>query len=170
MTGDERYPGFHEFVAARSPSLARSAYLLTGDAHAAEDLVQEALARVTGRWRAIAATGDPEPYVRKVLYTVFVSRWRRERRRPLDPHAAEGPDEAEEITSRIALRRSLARLSARQRAVLVLRFYEDLTVAETAAVLGVSTSTVKSQTADALANLRAVGGVTLANLYEGVPR
>ena len=169
MTGDaERYPGFHEFVAARSVALARTAYLLTGNAHAAEDLVQEALARVVGRWRSIAANGDPEPYVRRVLYTVHVSRWRRTRRDRDVQVPPVGPDEAETVTRRLALREALDRLTPRQRAVLVLRYYEDLTEREAAAVLGVSISTVKSQAADALAKLRLVGGPTLASLREEV--
>lgn len=168
MAGEaHRYPGFHEFVAARSAALSRTAYLLTGDPHAAEDLVQESLARVTGRWRSIVAKGDPEPYVRRVLYTVYVSGWRRQRRQPLSRPVV-GPDEAETTTRRLALRAALDRLTPKQRAVLVLRYYEDLTERQAAEVLGVSVSTVKSQSADALARLRQVGGPTLASLREGV--
>ena len=171
MTGDDqRYPGFHEFVAARSAALSRTAYLLTGDPHAAEDLVQESLARVVGRWRSIAAKGDPEPYVRRVLYTVHVSRWRHVRRHPVTPPPRSGADEAETATRRLALRAALDRLTPKQRAVLVLRYYEDLTERQAAEVLGVSLSTVKSQTADALAKLRQVGGPTIASLREEVAR
>ena len=169
MTGDQqRYPGFHEFVAARSSALSRTAYLLTGDPHAAEDLVQEALARVVGRWKSIAAKGDPEPYVRRVLYTLHVSRWRHVRRHPITPAPPAGRDEAETATRRVVLRLALDRLTPKQRAVLVLRYYEDLTERQAAELLGVSVSTVKSQTADALAKLRQVGGPTIASLREGV--
>lgn len=166
----ERYPGFHDFVAARSVALARTAYLLTGDHHAAEDLVQEALSRVVLRWSSVVAKGDPEPYVRRILYTVHVSRWRRLRAHPVAHPPRPAPDEAEHATWRVALGAALDRLTPKQRAVLVLRFYEDLTERQAAAVLGVSVSTVKSQTAQALLRLRAVGGPTIAALREEVAR
>ncbi len=73
------YDGFRAFVASRSAALARTAYLLTGDRHLAEDLLQEALARVAARWDRVAAAGDPEPYVRRVLYTCAVYGFRRRR-------------------------------------------------------------------------------------------
>ena len=165
---DDRYPGFHDFVAARSVALVRTAYLLTGNQHAAEELVQEALTRVVPRWRAIVAKGDPEPYVRRVLYTVHVSRWRRLRAHPVTPPAGRGPDEAEHATWRVALGQALDRLTPKQRAVLVLRYFEDLTERQTAAVLGISVSTVKSQSAQALLRLRTMGGPTLAALREEV--
>lgn len=161
MTGHDRYPGFHEFVAARSVALVRTAYLLTGNQHAAEDLVQEALSRVVVRWRASVAKGDPEPYVRRVLYTTHVSRWRHVRSHPVDQPPRAALDEADDTTSRIVLGQALDRLTPKQRAVLVLRYYEDLTERQTAAVLGVSVSTVKSQTSQALLRMRTVGGTSL---------
>jgi RNA polymerase sigma-70 factor (sigma-E family) len=165
----DRYPGFHEFVAARSAALVRTAYLLTGNQHAAEDLVQEALSRVVIRWRAIVAKGDPEPYVRRVLYTVHVSRWRHLRAHPEVRPPESGLDEAEAATARVVLGNALDRLTPKQRAVLVLRYYEDLTERQTAAVLGISVSTVKSHAAQALLRMRTVGGPTIATLREGVP-
>jgi RNA polymerase sigma-70 factor (sigma-E family) len=152
--------GFEDFVRTRSAALARRAYLLTGDVYLAEDLLQETLARVAERWRSIARAGDPEPYVRRVLYTQAVNGWRRRRRSAALHRLAAGRapelagDDAEAIARRVVLRDSLARLTARQRAVLVLRFYEDCTEVQTAAVLGCSVNTVKSQTRHALARLR----------------
>ena len=140
MREDERYPGFREFVAARSGALSRTAFLLTGETHAAEDLLQEALARVASRWRRIVAGGDPEPYVRRVIYTVHVSRWRRHRGREVSgigPDRSTGVDLADRSAARLTVGSALDRLTAKQRAV-----------------LGVSISTVKAQTADALARLR----------------
>ena len=163
----EPYAGFREFVAARSGALARTAYLLTGDAHAAKDLLQEALTRVAGRWRRIVASGDPEAYVRRVLYTTHVSWWRRRTSQSELSRRRDRPaplDVAEVVARRMLMASALAKLTPKQRAVLVLRFYEDLTEASTAAVLGVSVSTVKSQTAYALARLRDVAGVDIADL------
>jgi RNA polymerase sigma-70 factor (sigma-E family) len=143
---------FEEFVAARRSALLRTAYLLTGDAHEAEDLVQVALLNVVPRWRRIA--DNPEPYVRKVLARESVNRWRRRRWREVHTDAV--PETSVEGSSddRLALREALARLAPRQRAVIVLRYYEDLTEAETARMLGISVGTVKSQARDALARLR----------------
>jgi RNA polymerase sigma-70 factor (sigma-E family) len=152
---------FEDFVAAaRGAALLRTAFLLTGDRHLAEDVVQEALSRVVGRWSKIAGAGDPEPYVRRVMYSVVVDRSRRRssREQPSDdvtqdlPH----PDQAERIATRLTLREALLRLTIRQRQVLVLRFYEDLSEAQTADVMGCSAATVKSQTAHALTRLRAL--------------
>ncbi|MDW5328462.1 SigE family RNA polymerase sigma factor [Plantactinospora sp. KLBMP9567] len=151
--------GFREFVEARLVRLSRVAYLLTGRHHDAEDLLQAALVKVAARWRRVAATGDPEAYVRRVMYNERILSWRRWRRQVVQP--AEGVpevgptgDAADGVVSRLVLERALARLTWRQRAVLVLRFFEDLSVAETAAVLGCSIGTVKSQTSHALGRLR----------------
>lgn len=143
---------FEQYVAARRGALLRTAYLLTGDPHGAEDLVQVALMKVVPRWSRIA--DDPEPYVRKVLVHESVSRWRRRRWREI--HTDRLPDASIEGpgADRVALQQALARLAPRQRAVVVLRYYEDLTEAETARVLGVAVGTVKSQARDALARLR----------------
>ena len=148
MSGPE---SFEEYVAARRAALLRTAYLLTGHREDAEDLVQVALVKVVPRWSRIA--DHPEPYVRKVLVHESVSRWRRRRWREvhtdrLPESPVEGPG-----ADRVALQQALARLAPRQRAVIVLRYYDDLTEAETARLLGVSVGTVKSQARDALARL-----------------
>ncbi|GAA4630407.1 SigE family RNA polymerase sigma factor [Actinoallomurus vinaceus] len=154
-----RFDGLPEFVAARQQALMRTAYLLTGDGDLAEDLVQSALVKVAARWGRVAAAGDPEAYVRKILYHEHISWWRRRGRhrdRPTaDPPEPEGrPDFADGMVSAILLRQALGRLAPRQRAVIVLRFYEDRSEAETAALLGCSVGTVKSQTHRALSRLR----------------
>lgn len=143
---------FEEYVAARRAALLRTAYLLTGHHQDAEDLVQVALVKVVPTWSRIA--DDPEPYVRKVLVHESVSRWRRRRWREI--HTDRLPDAATEGpgADRVALQQALALLAPRQRAVVVLRYYEDLTERETATVLGISVGTVKSQARDALSRLR----------------
>jgi RNA polymerase sigma-70 factor (sigma-E family) len=143
---------FEEYVAARRGALLRTAYLLTGSRDDAEDLVQVALIKAVPHWKRIA--DRPEPYVRKILARESVSRWRRRRWREvpsddLPETPVDGPAE-----DRVELQRALTRLAPRQRAVIVLRYYEDLTEVETARVLGISVGTVKSQTRDALARLR----------------
>jgi RNA polymerase sigma-70 factor (sigma-E family) len=148
--------GFAAFVRNRSASLARTALLLTADPHLAEDLVQTALAKVAARWTRIASAGDPTPYVRNVMLRTVIS-WRRRRSfgevpvatMPDASDAASTVNDADEL-----LRRALGELPPRQRAVLVLRFYEDLSEADTAAALGCSVGTVKSKTAKGLARLR----------------
>lgn len=145
-----------EFVSARGPALSRTAYLLTGDHQAAEDLVQETYVVLVRRWQK-AGRLDPEAYVRTILYSRFVDGWRRRRLWELpwaSPPDVPGGDEAGTVTDRLTLRDALARLTPRQRAVLVLRFYEDLTETQAAAALGISPNTVKSQTRVALQRLR----------------
>ena len=143
---------FEQYVAARRGALLRTAYLLTGNAHDAEALVQSTLINVVPKWSRIA--GNQEPYVRKVLARESVSRWRRRRWREV--HTDRVPETATEAPGddRLALRHALARLAPRQRAVIVLRYYEDLTEAETADVLGCAVVTVKSQAHHALQALR----------------
>ncbi|MFB9718683.1 SigE family RNA polymerase sigma factor [Planobispora longispora] len=149
---------FRDFVSARSPALMRLAYLLTGgDQHAAEDLLQSALARSAARWRTVE---EPEAYVRQVMYRQQVSWWRRRREttfaEPPDRAEAGGDDGTAGVELRIVMRRALARLTSRQRAVLVLRYYEDLPEAEVAGILGCSVGTVRSTTHRSLAKLRAL--------------
>ncbi|GIF99304.1 hypothetical protein Cci01nite_43980 [Catellatospora citrea] len=150
-----RYDGFHEFVVARGGALSRTAFLLTGEHHAAEDLVQTALAKAAVRWRQIMEYGQPEAYVRRIMVNEQISWWRRRPARPMAelPDRA-GPDEPGRVVERVVLTRALATLAPRQRAVLVLRYYEDLSEADTAAAMGCSVGTVKSQTNLALTNLR----------------
>lgn len=150
---------FSEFVAASSPRLFRVAMALTGRHHAAEDLLQGALARTYARWRHVR--GDPEAYVRRAMYRAQVSVWQRRRRHaevPLES-VLEPPDHRDDIRAtdhRLALRAALLRLGPRQRAVLVARVLEDLSEEETAALLGCSPGTVASQLHRALARLREI--------------
>lgn len=152
---------FRAFVVARRPALLRTAWLLTGSRDDAEDLVQTALVRTARHWSRVLAAGDPEPYVRRVLVTAHVSAWRSASRRvptaalPDGAIDAAGPRPADP-EDRLVLAAALARLTPRQRAVLVLRFYEDLTETQTAQALGIGVGTVKSQTRHALARLRAL--------------
>ncbi|MFE4537880.1 SigE family RNA polymerase sigma factor [Streptomyces scopuliridis] len=149
---------FEAFVAARGPRLLRMAWLLTGDAHLAEDLLQSTLAKVWPKWPRIA--GDrPEAYVRTSLVHLHASWWRRRWRGEL-PYG-EVPDKAGtfDAYAEVDLEQSLAAavraLPVRQRAVVVLRYFEDLSVEDTAATLGCTPGTVKSQSARALRSLRA---------------
>lgn len=147
---------FAEFVAERGHALLQAAYALTGDQHAAEDLLQGALAKAFVRWRHINVNADP--YVRRILYHDYVSRWRRVRRREIpvaDPPDVSAHDQDDSDTAqRLSVRAALLRLPPRQRAVLVLRYLEDRSVEETAELLGCSRGTVGSQTSRALAKLR----------------
>ncbi|MCP2328402.1 RNA polymerase sigma-70 factor (sigma-E family) [Hamadaea flava] len=149
--------GFREFVAASSPALSRAAYLLTGDHQLAEDLLQSALASTYRHWRRVR-DGNPAAYVRQAMHREQISWWRRRRLteqlsgEPVDRMG--GGDLAADAVNRITLVQALAQLPPRQRAVIVLRFYDDLTEAETARVLGCAVGTVKRQAHDALARLR----------------
>jgi RNA polymerase sigma-70 factor (sigma-E family) len=150
ITGDEA--GFDAFVAGRQAALSRTAYLLTGDHHLAQDLVQAALLQAARHWRRIHTS--PEAYVRRAMYHQNISWWRRRRltESPLLGH--DGAADAADTDLRLSLDQALARLTPKQRTVLVLRFYEDLTEVETARALSLSTSTVKSTSRQALARLR----------------
>jgi RNA polymerase sigma-70 factor (sigma-E family) len=162
---------FEEWAHARSAALARAAYLLTGDLHLAEDLLQETLTRVAQHWRRVRRQGEPDAYARRVMHNLAVDAWRRRRSRPREVLGAEAPEPGihgdVETDRRLVLRDALATLTLRQRAVLSLRFYEDLTEAETAAVLGCSVSTVKSTAREALARLRARAPEHLAAFAPG---
>lgn len=159
------FASFAAFVESRRPALLRSAYLSCGDVHLAQDLVQGALVKLAQRWDRVS-TGNPDGFARVVMYRDLIS-WRRKLRREYlgahpDPDwptsAGPGADRhrppTEDADLRITLRSALERLTLRQRTVLVLRFYEDLSVDRTAELLGVSTGTVKSQTNAALRRLR----------------
>jgi RNA polymerase sigma-70 factor (sigma-E family) len=159
-------PGdFEAYVSARRRSLLRTAWMLTGDWHLAEDLVQTALMRCYPKWRQIAK-GDSDAYVRRAIFTTYVSwwrrRWRGERSTAEVPERVSPSDGYSDVDQRRLVMTALAALPARQRAVVVLRFYEDLTEAQTAEVLECAIGTVKSQTVKALGNLRA-GGLLLAH-------
>lgn len=150
---------YPDFVATRSDRLLRVAHMLTRDWATAEDLLQESLAKA---WFAWPRLDEPEPYVRRILVTTYTSWWRRRWRQevPSDDLPDSGSGQPDPLGERDAMWRALGRLPARQRAVLVLRFYEDLSVAETAAVLGCHEGTVKSQTAKALAKMRVDESIT----------
>ncbi|MET8090153.1 SigE family RNA polymerase sigma factor [Micromonospora sp. NPDC005220] len=148
--------GFDDFVATRSPRLLRTAFLLTGEWASAEDLLQTALARAWEAWHRI--DGDPEPYVRRILANAYASSWRRRWRGELPtadpPEAVVDADPHAGVDDRDRLWRALGRLPRRQRAVLVLRYFEDLSEVEIADTLGCSVGTVKSQASRAMAKLR----------------
>ena len=150
---------YTEFVRARGAALQRTAYLLTGDWALAEDLLQTALAKSYLRW----PVDNPEAYVRRVLVTTYASWWRRRWRGEV-PHEVlpdtSATDRWADVDARNALSGALARLPRRMRAVVVLRFHEDLTETEVARTLGVTVGTVKSQCAKALAKLRADDALT----------
>ncbi|GAA4128603.1 SigE family RNA polymerase sigma factor [Nocardioides fonticola] len=153
MSDSDLRAAFEDYVAARRTALLRIAYLLTGQAADAEDLVQAALIKAMPHWSRIAH--DPEAYVRTIMARESVSRWRRRRWREVHTDvvpeaAAQGAD----IARRTVVLEALAQLSPRQRAVIVLRYYEDLTEAQTADVLGLRLGTVKSHARDALERLR----------------
>jgi RNA polymerase sigma-70 factor (sigma-E family) len=160
--GDSRatssYPaGFDAFALRASPSLLRSAYVLTGDRGHAEDLLQTTLWRTARRWRA--ARVSPEAYAHRVLVNLSRDRRRGLRRRPVEQPGSDGrsdvgADPLERLIARDTMTRAVRRLPVRQREVVVLRFFLDLSVAETAAALGVSEGAVKSHTARALGRMR----------------
>ncbi|MFF0150234.1 SigE family RNA polymerase sigma factor [Micromonospora sp. NPDC005203] len=148
---------FREFVAARSAALLRTAYLLTGDWATAEDLLQTALTKTYLAWKRLGGIEAVESYARRVMVNTSTSWWRRrwhgERPTEVLPERA-GVDEISQQLDRDLLWRHLRELPSRQRAVLVLRYYEDLSEAQTAALLNISPGTVKSQSSRALATLR----------------
>lgn len=151
MRDEEAFAGF---VRAEQTALLRTATLLTGDRGDAEDLVQVALVRVADRWGRI---DDPSRYVRTVLARLATDRWRLLRTRTAHVPLSEGDavaDPVGEAVARVAMLRELARLPHRQRAVLVLRYYEGWSEAEIAGALGCSAGTVKTHAARGLARLQ----------------
>lgn len=146
---------FDAFVRARHTALLRYGTVLTGDPHSAADLVQDALERTGLAWSRVLQQGDPEGYVRRVMANRNISAWRRLRRERL---VGEPPDSSyDEGDSHVddAMWHALALLPRRQRTVLVLRYYEDLSEAEISRVLGIAKGTVKSQASKGIATLRA---------------
>jgi RNA polymerase sigma-70 factor (sigma-E family) len=149
---------FEAYMAARQPALLRTAYLLTGDRHAAEDLVQTALAKLYLSWDKVQRRELVDSYVRRILVNENNSSWRRPwRRREITtdqvPEQRSVTDQ-HDLGQRAALWDFVQTLPPKQRAVIVLRFYEDLSEAETAQILGISVGTVKSQASRALASMR----------------
>lgn len=149
---------FAEFVAARSTALHRTAYLLVGERHLAQDLLQEALTKTYVAWPRLRDPGKAEAYTRKAITTTAISwyrrkSWRGERPTEVLPEATHD-GHAGRIEQQDWLWTALLRLPPRQRAAIVLRFYEDLTEAQTAEVLGCAVGTVKSQVHAGLSKLR----------------
>ncbi len=150
---------FEQFVVSRSATLLRTALMLIGDRGEAEDLLQTALLRTALKWRAVQ--GEPNAYARQVLVNLARDRWRRRKRRPAEHSMDDLPpaltlhhDHADTVVDKQLLAGALARLSQRQREVLALRYFEDLSVADTAAIMGTSEGTVKSYTSRPLQQLR----------------
>jgi RNA polymerase sigma-70 factor (sigma-E family) len=154
---DGSKPDFDDFVRTRSTGLLRIAYLLTGDRYAAEDLVQEVLEQMYAKWRWI--TGAPDAYARRALVNRSTNRWRRRGRRPEAPlahHDVAAPDHSDHVVIRDTVVEALRSLPPGQRAAVVLRYLDDLPVAEVASALNCSEGTVKSNTSRGLDRLRAV--------------
>jgi RNA polymerase sigma-70 factor (sigma-E family) len=151
---------FRSWVSASRSRLRTTAYLLCGDWFLADDLVQDALARLFSVWDRVVAGGDPTAYARRVLVNLSLDHWRRPARREV-PHA-ELPDSGRVVAvggeDRERLIAALRRVPPGQRAVLVLRFWEDLSIEQTAQALGTSAGNVKSQTSRGLDALRAALG------------
>jgi RNA polymerase sigma-70 factor (sigma-E family) len=151
---DER---FREFMAARWPALVRLGYGLTGDLGLAEDLAQTTLASVYASWSRVSRAGDPDAYVYRIMFNANKSRFRKKR---IAEHPSAvlpetgAPDATGSVEQRTVLMTALMELAPRQRAAVLLRYFEDLSEAQTAAVLDCSVGTVKSQTSHALARLR----------------
>ena len=154
---------FRSYVVARSPALLRTAYMLTGNRADAEDLLQTALAKTCLAWDRIREREAVDGYVRRVMVNTQTSFWRRRRvsEHPTDelPDVPAGRDDTADLDLHDALWTALSALPRRQRAMVVLRYYEDLSEAETAQVMGVSVGTVKSTTSRALAKLRDTSGL-----------
>jgi RNA polymerase sigma-70 factor (sigma-E family) len=151
---------FQRFVRSRWPRLMRTAYLLTGDRHLAEDLTQCAFAKAYRSWHRVQRSDSPDAYVRRILLSCDKDRFRK-RRVPehltdMPPDVAAAQDDMARADQRALLAAALARLPRRQRAVVVLRYWEDLPEAEVAQTLGCSPGTVKSQAAKALSKLRSL--------------
>lgn len=151
---DDVKADFTDWVVSRQHRLLRTAYLMTGDLHRAEDLLQEALIKLALRWTKVR-DGNPDAFVRTILYRDNVSWWRRRRDTPVAEVADTAARHDADATERgLLVRQALTTLTAKQRAVIVLRYFDDLTERETADILGVSIGTVKSQSSAALTRLR----------------
>ncbi|MEU7087966.1 SigE family RNA polymerase sigma factor [Streptomyces achromogenes] len=161
QTRDEE---FQSFMVGRWPRLMRTAFLLTGEQHAAEDLVQSTLEQVYTAWRRVGSADDPEAYVRRVMINVHARKHRRRLREFLAPRddsglvreLADTGDRIAQADDRSALLKALAQLPARQREAVVLRYWEDLTETQAAEAMGCSVGTVKSSAAKGIAKLRAI--------------
>lgn len=162
MNGEPK--GFAQFVEMREAALQRTAWLLTGDYALAQDLVQTALVRTWPRWERIQRRDDPEIYVRRVIVNTWCTwrrrRWRGEQASEAVPDAAAPGDVASDVAVRLAVRNALGALTERQRAVVVLRIFDDLSEVQTAQVLDCAVGTIKSTMSQALAKLRDSAALT----------
>ncbi|MFF4309913.1 SigE family RNA polymerase sigma factor [Streptomyces sp. NPDC001507] len=164
---DARNEEFQSFMIGRWPRLMRTAFLLTGEQHAAEDLVQSTLEQVFAAWRKVGSADDPEAYVRRVMINAHARRHRRKLKEFLAPKDDSGlvrevPDTGDRIAQaddRSALLEALAQLPPRQREAVVLRYWDDLTETQAARAMGCSAGTVKSNAAKGIAKLRAIPGL-----------
>lgn len=157
---------FRTFMAARWPILVRTAHLLTGDRHLAEDLAQTALEKAAVHWHRVRAADDPDAYVRRVLVNAHLARFRRRRVAEVfspdipeppahgDGGSGNGTDAAARVAARDEVLTALLALPRKQRAVVVMRYWEDLTESQTAALMGCTVGTVRSQAHRALQKLR----------------
>lgn len=154
----DAFEGFADFMAANGSALSRFAYLLVGNHADAEDLLQSALTKTAVHWRRVGRYDDPAAYVRRAMVNETHGRWRRKRLVRMVSVGTtpdrDQPDAVGASLDRVVISRALNRLTPRQRAVIVLRFHEDMSVEQTAAVLQCSTGAVKSQTHAALSRLR----------------
>ena len=161
--------GFHDFVVANQRALLRSAWLLDRDWDDAEDLVQHALTQAWRRWELVSAADSPQAYVQRILVAAFLKRRQRARllkpphadpRSPADPWVQDGQERS---AVRADLHRAVARLPKRQRAAVVLRYFLDLSEADTAKAMGCSVGAVKSHCSRAIKALRDDGGLHISN-------
>lgn len=171
MRSEERFKGLDALIADRGGALLATATLLAGGPMAGEDLLQAALERVMRHWHRVR--DEPEIYLRRTIYHLAVDQWRSRRRHPevlgktgTELDVAAQPDETDAVHLRLALMQALAQLPPRQRAVLVLRYWEQFSESEAADILGCSLGTVKSSASRGLARLREV---TAAWALESAP-
>ena len=153
---------FAEYVSARSAALHRAAYLMVGDVGLAQDVVQEALIRTHGAWLRLHAAANAEAYTRKAIATIAID-WSRRKARSVELSSHRPPDRttpghADRVDDHTWLWQCLLQLPARQRVAIVLRYYEDLTEAQTAEAMGCAVGTVKSTVSAGMARLRALVG------------
>lgn len=162
---------FHDFIAPRLDSLRRLAYVLSHDWHRADDLVSDCIIKVLRSWPRIDAMEDPNAYLHRVLINTWLDERRTFRRRRESPSDAlpdtVRTDHQRAIVERVTILAQISKLPKRRRAVVVLRFYCDMSVEQTAQILGCSTGTVKSQTARALDTLRTAIG-DISDTHQGV--
>ncbi|HLT10756.1 MAG TPA: SigE family RNA polymerase sigma factor [Micromonosporaceae bacterium] len=153
---------FAEYVSARSAALHRAAYLMVGDVGLAQDVVQEALIRTHGAWSRLHTAANAEAYTRKAITTIAID-WSRRKARSLEflsgrPPEVTTPGHADRVDDQTWLWQCLLRLPVRQRVAIVLRYYEDLTEAQTAEAMGCAVGTVKSTVSAGMAKLRSLMG------------